>query len=317
MQTRSNTMDSNAATTAAKNLTKLGPPGVWDRDPLEDATGATLLTSLPDALANDELLVRAWVGAISRIGAPLVAELYLAGIDPWDNEVRAWLGHVGNWTLSRTSAGAIMHCWVEERDIRHPTRLVKHLEELVSLVRTRISAYEGFGQPASVPSDHAAQHQRLEELWRGYRDALKAGELARVPAELVELSMRIARHEARRLRPNMPEHCDQTDVEARAALSVFDSIDQATRGEHELLGPRIRRGVRWIVLDELHGEAQLSQEERALLGIDSLKVSLEDIETDEDGADGLLGDESVLRPSEPPASNPRWVPCDHLSNNGK
>jgi len=81
--------------------------------------------------------------------------------------------------------------------------------------------------------------------------------------------------------------------------------------------PVIRRGVRWVVLDELHGEGQLTQEERALLGIDSLKVSLEDIESNERTADAGAEDDSVLRPSEPPASNPRWVPCDHLSNNGK
>jgi len=325
MQTRSSHLDTNsmAASSRGKHGVKLGPPGVWDRDPLEDATGATLLTPLPDSLAHDELLVRAWVGNTSRIGAPLVAELYLAGIDPWDNEVRAWLGHVGQWTLSRTSSGAIMHCWVEERDLRHPSRLVKHVEELVRAVRARLDAYEGLAQPASVPNDHAAGHQRIEELWTAYKALQARGEAVRVPAELVELSMRVARHEARRLRPNIPEHCDLNDIEARAVLSVFDSFDQAARSGDEALVPRIRRGVRWVVLDELHGEAQLTQEERALLGIDSLKVSLEDIESNEHTADGGEGrapwvdDDSVLRPSEPPASNPRWVPCDHLSNNGK
>ena len=322
MQTRSSHLDSNPAA-RGKHAVKLGPPGVWDRDPLEDATGAMLLTSLPEALAHDELLVRAWVGAASRIGAPLVAELYLAGIDPWDNEVRTWLGHVGQWTLSRTSSGAIMHCWVEERDLRHPSRLVKHVEELVALVRARVEAYEGLAQPASVPSDHAATYQRLDQLWAAYKALQGQGEHARVPAELVELSMRVARHEARRLRPNIPEHCDLNDIEARAVLSVFDSFDQAARANAEHLVPCIRRGVRWVVLDELHGEAQLTQEERALLGIDSLKVSLEDIESNEEMADNGGGrapwgeDDSVLRPSEPPASNPRWVPSDHLSNNGK
>ncbi|HEY6727574.1 MAG TPA: hypothetical protein VI197_26240 [Polyangiaceae bacterium] len=325
MQTRSSHLDtnSNPASARGKHSVKLGPPGVWDRDPLEDATGAMLLTPLPDALAHDEILVRAWVGNTTRIGAPLVAELYLAGIDPWDNEVRAWLGHVGQWTLSRTSSGAIMHCWVEELDLRHPSRLVKHVEELVRSVRARLEAYEGLAQPTSVPSDHAAGHQRIEELWTAYKASQSQGQGARVPAELVELSMRVARHEARRLRPNIPEHCDPSDIEARAVLSVFDSFDQAARSNAEALVPRIRRGVRWVVLDELHGEAQLTQEERALLGIDSLKVSLEDIESNEHNADSGSGrapwvdDDSVLRPSEPPASNPRWVPCDHLSNNGK
>src|SRR5690606_18285699 len=149
--------------------------------------------------------------------------------------------------------------------------------------------------------------------WRDYRKAKRDGSALRVPAELVELSMRVARHEARRLRPNMPEHLDQTDIEARAVLSVFDSIDEAWRGGSEQLAPRIRRGVRWIVLDELHGEAQLSQEERALLGIDSLKVSLEDIEPVEEDVEVDL----VVRPSQPPASNPRWTPCDHLSTTAK
>ena len=320
MQTRSSHLDSNPAA-RGKHSVKLGPPGVWDRDPLEDATGAMLLTPLPDSLAHDEILVRAWMGATTRIGAPLVAELYLAGIDPWDNEVRAWLGHVGQWTLSRTSSGAIMHCWIEERDLRHPTRLVKHVQELVSAVRVRLVAYEGLVQTAAVPSDHAAHHQRIEELWSEYKSSQGQGEPVRLPAELVELSMRVARHEARRLRPNIPEHCDPNDIEARAVLSVFDSFDQAARANDAALVPRIRRGVRWVVLDELHGEAQLTQEERALLGIDSLKVSLEDIESGEQTADSGGApwgeDDSVLRPSEPPASNPRWVPCDHLSNSGK
>lgn len=325
MQTRPSHLDTNPSAPSArgKHAVKLGPPGVWDRDPLEDATGAMLLTPLPDALAHDEILVRAWVGNTTRIGAPLVAELYLAGIDPWDNEVRTWLGHVGQWTLSRTSSGAIMHCWVEERDMRHPSRLVRHVEELVGAVRVRLEAYQGLAQPASVPGEHAAGHQRLEELWTAYKALQRQGETARVPAELVELCMRVARHEARRLRPNMPEHCDLNDIEARAVLSVFDSLDQAARVNAETLVPRIRRGVRWVVLDELHGEAQLTQEERALLGIDSLKVSLEDMESNELTADSGGGrapwgeDDSVLRPSEPPTSNPRWVPCDHLSNNGK
>jgi len=316
MQTRSSNLDTNAAV-RGRNTVKLGPPGVWDRDPLEDATGAMLLTPLPDSLAHDELLVRAWVGSPSRIGAPLVAELYLAGIDPWDNEVRTWLGHVGQWTLSRTSSGATMHCWIEERDLRHPNRLVKHVEELVRTVRARVEAYEGLAQPPSVTGDHAVSHQRLEELWTSYKTLQRRGEAVRVPTELVELGVRVARHEARRLRPNMPEHCDQNDIEARAVLSVFDSVDQASRTNAELLVPVIRRGVRWVVLDELHGEGQLTQEERALLGIDSLKVSLEDIESNERTADAGAEDDSVLRPSEPPASNPRWVPCDHLSNNGK
>ena len=318
MHTRTNSRDSRQSSPRSGRYPssvrpKLGPPGVWDRDPLADATGASLLISLPDSVANDDMLVRAWVGSASRIGAPLVAELDLGGIDPWEPDVRAWLGHLGSWTLARTSGGAIMHCWVEERDIRHPTRLVSHLEELIAMVRARILAYEGFEQAASVPSDHMAAHQRLEELWSDYHSQERRGEAARVPAELVELSMRIARHEARRLRPNMPEHSDQTDIEARAALSVFDSINQAFRSDHGPLVPRIRRGVRLIVIDELHGEGQLTQEERALLGIDSLKVSLEDIELEED--EGAL--DSVLRPSEPPASNPRWAPCDHLSNNTK
>src|SRR5688572_12588066 len=218
MQTRSSHLDphSKAASAHSKHSVKLAPPGVWDRDPLEDATGAMLLTPLPDALAHDEILVRAWIGSASRIGAPLVAELYLAGIDPWDNEVRTWLGHVGQWTLSRTNSGAIMHCWVEERDLRHPSRLVKHVEELVSAVRARVEAYEGSTQPASVPSDHAASHGRLEALWTAYKALHGQGQPARVPAELVELSMRVARHEARRLRPNIPEHCDPHDIEARA-----------------------------------------------------------------------------------------------------
>jgi len=271
------------------------------------------LIALPESLANDDLLVRAWIGSTGRIGAPLVAELDLGGIDPWEPDVRAWLGHVGAWTLARTSGGAIMHCWVEERDIRHPTRLVSQLEDLITMVRKRIIAYEGLEQAASVPSDHMAAHQRLEQLWSDYCSRERRGEAARVSAELVELSMRIARHEARRLRPNMPEHSDQTDIEARAALSVFDSIDQAFRADDGPLVPRIRRGVRLIVIDELHGEGQLTQEERALLGIDSLKVSLEDIELEED--EGAL--DSVLRPSEPPASNPRWAPCDHLSSSTK
>lgn len=325
MQTRSSQLDPHppAPSARGKHAIKLGPPGVWDRDPLEDATGAMLLTALPESLAHDEILVRVWVGNASRIGAPLVAELYLAGIDPWDNEVRAWLGHVGQWTLSRTSSGAIMHRWIEERDLRHPSRLVGHVEELVTAVRARLEAYEGLGQPASVQGDHAAGQHRIEELWTGYKALLSRGEAARVPAELVELCMRVARHEARRLRPNIPEHCDLNDIEARAVLSVFDSLDQAVRADAGVLVPRIRRGVRWVVLDELHGEAQLTQEERALLGIDSLKVSLEDMESNELTADSGGGrapwgeDDSVLRPSEPPTSNPRWVPCDHLSNNGK
>ncbi len=313
MQTRSSNQSRSAdnGRPAGAGSVKRGPPGVWDRDPLEDATGASLLTSLPDALANDDLLVRAWVGSASRIGAPLVAELNLSGIDPWDNEVRAWLGHVGSWTLARTQAGAIMHCWVEERDIRHPSRLVAYLEELVAAVRARVIAYEGF-ESQSVPNDHAAAHDNLEEMWLRYR-ASRQGGSPRVPAQLVELAVRVARHEARRLRPNLPEHSDQSDVEARAVLSVFDSIDEAYKAGAETLVPRIRRGVRWVVLDELHGEAALTQEERALLGIDSLKVSLEDIESEEEELDA----ESVLRPSEPPASNPRWAPCDHLSQGGK
>ena len=289
---------------------KLAPIGVWDRDPLEDATGASLLISLPDSLANDEMLLRVWVGSQSRIGAPLVAELQLGGIDPWDHEVRAWLGRIGPWILARTSSGASMHCWVEELELRHPNRLVSRIEELLAAVRARVEAYEGLGQATSVPSDHAAAHKRLEELWQNYRSTRRT---QRVPPELVELAVRVARNEARRLRPNLPEHSDQTDVEARAVLSVFDSIDQAYAAEQESLVPRIRRGVRLMVLDELHGEAQLTQEERALLGFDSLKVSLEDMESDEDE----WAQDSVLRPSEPPASNPRWSPCDHLSNTGK
>ena len=51
------------------------------------------------------------------------------------------------------------------------------------------------------------------------------------------------------------------------------------------------------------------------LGIDSLKVSLEDLGESDFESDPE--EDLVLRPSEPPASNPRWVPCDHLSNNGK
>jgi hypothetical protein len=268
------------------------------------------LIELPVELAEDELLVRAWVAGQSRIGAPLVAELRLAGIDPWDNEVRAWLGHVGSWSLARTNSGAIMHCWIEERDMRHPGRLVSRLEELVAGVRARLLAYEGFNEATSAAGDHVAWLKRLEELWGSYR---VAGRATRLSPELVELAVRVARHEARRLRPNLPEHCDHTDVEARAVLSVFESIDQAWRADAEVLVPRIRRGVRWIVLDELHGEAQLTQEERALLGIDSLKVSLDDIESDEEE----WADDSVLQPSEPPESNPRWVPCDHLSHTGR
>lgn len=312
MQTRSDRHEASASSGCYRATPKLGPPGVWDRDPLEDATGASLLIALPDALADDELLARAWVGRASRIGAPLVAELDLAGIDPWDNEVRAWLGHVGRWTLARTGGGgAMLHCWIEEYDIRHPQRLVGYLEDLVATVRARIVAYEGASQPESVPSGHAQSYTRLERLWAEYRNS--RGMTSRVPTELIELSTRVARHEARRLRPNMPDHSDQADVEARAVLSVFDSIDQAWRAECEQLVPRLRRGVRWVVLDELRGEAQLSQEERALLGIDSLKVSLEDIEFDEDEQPN----DSVLRPSEPPASNPRWTPCDHLASNDR
>ena len=123
--------------------------------------------------------------------------------------------------------------------------------------------------------------------------------------------MRVARHEARRLRPNLPTHFDQNDIEARAVLSVFDTLDRAWRAETEHLVAGLRRGVRWVVLDELQGDGQLTQEERALLGIDSLKVSLEDLEGIDDGAEEPA-DDTVLRPSEPPQSNPRWTPCDRM-----
>src|SRR5690606_16744620 len=112
---------------------------------------------------------------------------------------------------------------------------------------------------------------------------------------------------------NLPAHSDQADVQARAVLSVFDSIDHAWRAEHELLVPRIRRGVRCVVLDEVHGEAHLTHEEQALLGIDSLKISLEDIEGDE----GEALDAGVARPAEAAGSSPRWAPCDQLSNSSK
>lgn len=293
---------------------KVGPPGIWDRDPLADATGAALLISLPDQLASDPTLVRVWIGSATRIGAPLVAELDLGGVDPWDYEVRAWLGHVGRWTLARTGAagsmsvvpGSVMHCWLEEGELRHPERLIGHIEELVRSVRARIHVYEGSAEPHAT--DHAAMHRRVEALWGEHRQARQAGDSQPVPAELVELCMRVARHEARRLRPNLPTHFDLDDVEARGVLSIFDALDRAWRAESEHLVPAIRRGVRWIVLDELQGDGQLSQEERALLGIDSLKVSLEDLEEIDEEPQG----DTVLRPSEPPESNPRWTPCDRV-----
>jgi hypothetical protein len=151
-------------------------------------------------------------------------------------------------------------------------------------------------------------HRRVEALWSNYRNARAAGASEPVPAGLVELCMRVARHEARRLRPNLPGHFDLDDVEARAVLSVFDALDRAYRAESHELVPDIRRGVRWVVLDELKGDGQLTQEERALLGIDSLKVSLEDLAEVDEEPDV----DTVLRPSEPPASNPRWTPCDRV-----
>ena len=39
MQTRSSHLDSNPSA-RGKHALKLGPPGVWDRDPVEDATRA-------------------------------------------------------------------------------------------------------------------------------------------------------------------------------------------------------------------------------------------------------------------------------------
>ena len=294
------------------SLRKSGPPGIWDRDPLEDATGASLLTSLPDELANDPVLVRVWLGASTRIGAPLVAELDLGGVDPWDYEVRAWLGHVGHWTLARTATGGVMHCWLEEGALRHPERLIGRIEELVRSVRARLRVYEGSADPRGT--DHPAMHRRVESLWTDYLRARNAGDGGPVPAELVELCMRVARHEARRLRPNLPTHFDLDDVEARAVLSVFDTLDRAWRAQSDTLVPTIRRGVRFIVHDELQGDGQLTQEERALLGIDSLKVSLEDLEG-VDELDQEPADDTVLRPSEPPESNPRWAPCDRIQSN--
>jgi hypothetical protein len=293
-------------TNVPSSAKKSGPPGIWDRDPLTDATGASLLIALPASLLDDRILVRVWIGASTRIGAPLVAELDLGGVDPRDYEVRAWLGHVGRWTLARSEAGAVMHCWLEEAELRHPERLIGYLEDLLRSVHARIRLYEGPEEPRA--KDHAAVHRRVEALWTDYRKARQHGSNNPVPAELVELCMRIARHEARRLRPNLPAHFDQDDIEARGVLSVFDALDRAWRAESESLVPAIRRGVRLIVLDEARDDGQLSQEERALLGIDSLKVSLEDLaEPDEDPET-----DTVLRPSEPPGSNPRWTPCDRV-----
>jgi hypothetical protein len=293
-------------TSVPSSSPKSGPPGIWDRDPLADATGASLLIALPEHLARDQTLVRVWLGSATRIGAPLVAELDLGGIDPWDYEVRTWLGHVGHWTLARTAAGSVMHRWLEEGEARHPERLVRHIEELVRSVRARLQVYEGAAEPRTT--DHAAMHRRVETLWVDHRKARQAGNCDPVPAELVELCMRLARQEARRLRPNLPTHTDLDDIEARSVLSVFDTLDRAWRAESQQLVPAIRRGVRWVVLDELHGDGQLGQEERALLGVDSLKVSLEDLAE----ADNEYDADNALRPSEPPESNPRWTPCDRV-----
>ena len=68
MQTRSSHLDSNPST-RGKHAVKLGPPGVWDRDPLEDATGAMLLTPLPESLAHARRETR------HRVGAERICEL--------------------------------------------------------------------------------------------------------------------------------------------------------------------------------------------------------------------------------------------------